>query len=342
MNARDARRGTAASHRPVVLVTGANSGIGSATVAALLERGAAVVATVRSADAAAQLLEHLEGDSVDLASLTIEHLDVSDADRAYLVIERHRPDVLVNNAGHALLGAVRDISIDDARGQLDELLLGPTHIALLASTHQIARGEGRIVTVSSVLAEAQIPFTGWYSAAKAGLESVTDALRIELAPAGIHVVTVQCGAVGTDAWEVAGDEVQDGPDPLTAEARGRWADLTDLARPLFGDPADVGSVIADAALDPDPRPIYRVGFGSHLGVLMRSTPKWISDAVTTRVLGLTGTEEPYEGPVRLARTVLHPVVRIGRWGRSQVSRNSLRRLVPERSEVGNRAEVGTR
>jgi len=282
---------TGPSTQTVALVTGANSGIGCATVIALLGRGASVVATVRTQKAEDALRQQLLDADVATGELTIEHLEVSDAEAAQRIVDMHRPDVVVNNAGSAGLGAVRDVSDDDALRQFAELVVAPVRLARLASVHQIERGGGRIVNVSSVLSEAQIPFTGWYGAAKAALESVSDTLRIELAPAGIEVVTVQCGAVDTDAWETAGDEVRSGTDSLTADARRRWDELTALARPHFAPPAEVAEVIATAALDPRPRPVYRVGFGSALGPATRFAPRWLGDAVARHVLGLNDEKE---------------------------------------------------
>jgi NAD(P)-dependent dehydrogenase (short-subunit alcohol dehydrogenase family) len=278
------------SYATTVLVTGANSGIGIEVVAALLARDALVVATVRSESSEQELRDALRtraarGDAGP-GRLTVELLDVTDAHGAADLIDRHRPDVVVNNAGHALLGAVRDISDDAARRQLEALVIGPVRLARLASVHQEARGHGRIVNVSSVLADAVLPFTGWYGAAKAALETVSDALRSELAPAGIEVVTVQCGAVATGAWEHAGDEVRAGADAVTASSRDRWAKVTGLARPHFAQPDEVGATIAEAALTAHPHAVYRVGFGSGLGVLSNLVPTSVSDLVTRVVMGL--------------------------------------------------------
>ena len=160
-----------------VLVTGASSGIGAETVAALLDRGADVVATVRTPDAVGDLHDRHPG-----AALTVELLDVTDGEVARAVIDRHRPDVVVNSAGDALLGAMVDIDDDAARAQLEVMLIGPNRLARFAAEHQRQRGSGRIVNVSSTLARTPLPFTGWYSAAKAALEVTTDVLRQELHP----------------------------------------------------------------------------------------------------------------------------------------------------------------
>lgn len=264
-----------------VLVTGSNSGIGAAATAALLDRGCEVIATVRTRSSADAVRRHHDG-----RRITVALLDVTDAPGAERVINRYRPDVIVNSAGDAELGAMMDIDDDAARAQFETLVLGPVRLARLAVPHLREAGHGRIVNVSSTLGSTPLPFTGWYGAAKAALDSATDALRLELAPSGIEVISVECGAVDTPAWDDAGEAVESGHDESTAESRHRWAQLTRLARPLFPEPEDVGTVIARAALDDNPRPKYRVGFGSHLPVLSSLLPSRLTDAATRALFGL--------------------------------------------------------
>jgi NAD(P)-dependent dehydrogenase (short-subunit alcohol dehydrogenase family) len=269
------------------LVTGANSGIGSAIVGALLERGASVVATVRSdAAEAAVRKEHSDRNATSL--LTVERLDLADADAAARVIATHRPDVLINNAGHARLGGIMDIADEDASAQLDALVIGPARLSrLLVEQLRADRRTGRIVNISSMLASADLPFTGWYSAAKAAFDVVGDALALELRPSGVEVVRIECGAVRTGAWDDAGDDVLGGDDATTAAARRRWVDLTTLAQPLFADPSAVGKVVAEAATAARPRAAYRVGFASRFGIVADLIPAPVERAVTARLFGLT-------------------------------------------------------
>jgi NAD(P)-dependent dehydrogenase (short-subunit alcohol dehydrogenase family) len=270
-----------------VLVTGANSGIGAAATAALLDAGADVVATVRTRTAVSAV--HRAHPS---ARLGVKLLDVTDAATSQRVIDDVRPDVVVNAAGDALLGAMVDADDDEVRAQFETLVIAPVRLARMAAVHQRERGRGRVVNVSSSTADAALPFTGWYAAAKSALDAATDALRLELGASGIAVVRVECGAIRTPAWDHAGDDVEDGADPTSRRGRHRWAVLTRLARPAFGDPDDVGDVIARAALDPSPRRVYRSGFGSRMGLVSTLTPDLVEDAVKRRVFGLDPTPVP--------------------------------------------------
>jgi NAD(P)-dependent dehydrogenase (short-subunit alcohol dehydrogenase family) len=270
-----------------VLVTGANSGIGAATTAALLEAGADVAATVRSGGAASRVHRAHRSDR-----LTVNLLDVTDPVACQRVIDDVQPDSVVNTAGDALLGAMVDADDEAVRAQFETLVIAPVRLARLAAVHQRGRGHGRVVNVSSSTAHSSLPFTGWYAAAKAALDAATDALRLELGPSGIDVVRVELGAVRTPAWDDAGDTVEAGDDPTSRHARHRWAVLTRLARPAFGDPDDVGDVIARAVLDAHPRRVYRCGFGARMGLLSALAPDAVEDAVKRRVFGLETPPDP--------------------------------------------------
>lgn len=268
----------------VVLVTGANSGIGSAAVLELARRGAQVVATVRSDEAEADLRAAV----VDRCptcweQVRVERMDVTDADSVRDVVGRHRPHVVVNNAGAALLGAVVDVDDDDARAQFETMVLGPVRLARLAIEQGRCR---RVVDVGSIVADGAVPFTGWYAASKSALDTLRDVWRLELAPRGVDLVTVECGAVATDAWDHAGEQVAAGDDRSTASARSRWARLTSVMEPHFGEPAEVGTAIAAAALDDHPKVVTRVGFGSSVSRLVDLVPRRVREAVSGVVLDL--------------------------------------------------------
>lgn len=274
----------------VALVTGANSGIGSAIVTELLDRGLTVVATVRDdrAERRVRRLGEADDEGGDRADrLIVARLDVTDAAAAERVVARYRPDVLVNNAGHAELGGVMDVDDAAAAAQLDAMVVGPMRLArLVAAQLQDDGRPGRIVNLSSMLADVDLPFTGWYSAAKAALGAVGDALRLELRPSGIDVVRIECGAVRTDVWDDAADEVARDGDPTTERARRRWGRLTSIAQPLFAEPSTVATTVADAVTARRPRAVYRVGFASHLGPLSAFVPTAVEDSVTAGLFAL--------------------------------------------------------
>jgi NAD(P)-dependent dehydrogenase (short-subunit alcohol dehydrogenase family) len=127
-------------------------------------------------------------------------LDVRDAASvtsgvAHALAAAGRIDVLVNNAGNGLAGAVEDTTPEDLVRQLDTNLLGPLRLVRAVVPHMRERGAGRIVQISSLAGRIGVPFQGAYSASKFALEGLSEALALELRPFGIDVVLVQPGDV---------------------------------------------------------------------------------------------------------------------------------------------------
>lgn len=181
-----------------VLVTGASSGIGRATVRRLDAAGWRVFAGVRKGEDAAAL--RAEG-SERLEPLM---LDVLDPEAIAAAAERVGAeagglDGLVDNAGAAVAGPLEALPIEDFRRQV-ELNLTAQLAVTQAMLPAIRVARGRIVLVSSLGGRVALPMTGAYHAAKFGLEGLGESLRQELAPWGIKVVLVEPGSIDTPIW----------------------------------------------------------------------------------------------------------------------------------------------
>lgn len=267
-----------------VLVTGANSGIGLATVLEAARRGFDVVGTVRS-DAKAELVH--EAAAAAKVSVTTDLLDVADAEVCDEVIARHRPWGLVNNAGYSAMGAVEDVSDDEVRSVLEVMVVAPMRLARLALPAMREAGAGRIVNVSSIYGFTTSAFTGWYQASKHAIEGVTDAMRVEVAADGIQVILVQPGAFRTGIWDEARDEADHRPESRYSEAYRRALDLTKRAEPLMGQPEAVARTIVGALAARTPRPRYLVGPDARvLSVAERVTITPVKDRLQRLLLGL--------------------------------------------------------
>jgi NAD(P)-dependent dehydrogenase (short-subunit alcohol dehydrogenase family) len=238
----------------VALLTGCSSGIGRAAAIALLARGVTTIATARRPDTLADLAA---------AGCSVLPLDVTDdASRRECVdaaVSAHgRVDVLVNNAGYAEMGPVEQVPLDAWRRQLETNVLGPVALVQLVLPGMRERSHGRIVNISSMGGEVTFPGGGAYHASKYALEAMSEALRMEAAPFGVQVVSVQPGPVAT-SFDVNSADLSvymDGPYGDLARAMDRQVRVMTPK----GTPADeVASVVVKAATARRPRTRYRVG-----------------------------------------------------------------------------------
>ena len=284
-----------------VLITGANSGIGLVTALELAGAGYDVVGTVRSA-AKAELVEQAARER-GVTVRTVE-LDVDDVDSCARGVEQVTeltgggPWALVNNAGYAQSGAVEDVTDEQVRAQLETNVVAPLRLARLVLPAMRERGEGRIVNMSSIAGRMSTPLMGWYCASKHALESVTDALRMEVEADGVRVVLVEPGMFGTDIWSAA----QDGGFPQPGSAR--YAAAYARAQALSGssarlpDPVWVARTVRLALANPVPLARYVVGADAVTGILAETlAPTVLTDYVKGVTAGLRAL--PVRIPVKL-------------------------------------------
>ncbi len=281
-----------AEHPGPVLVTGANSGFGLASVLALAARGWEAWGTVRSAEKARTLAARAREAGV------AEHvrpllLDVSDSEavrRAW----RRLPDfwAVVNNAGYTELGAVEEVSAAQARAQLDVNLIAPAVVSACALPGMRRLGGGRIVMMSSIAGRVSLlPLCAWYHASKFGLEALSDVLRVEVASFGVRVVLIEPGFFRTRIEARAGDtlarrEARKGSPYAPAYARAeRFLSLVEYAAPS---PERVARVVVTAVESRRPLRRYVVGLDALAAVATQPfTPRALTD-LAMRVLANLG------------------------------------------------------
>ena len=266
-----------------VVTTGANSGIGLATVLEVARQGYRSVGTVRTPEKAELVAKSARDGGLDVDT---EILDVTDAAAIEELVDHHRPYALVNNAGYSITGAIEDVPDEEARAAIDTMVLAPMRLARLAIPHMRERGEGRIVNVSSIYGRVTTPLTGWYQGAKHALEALTDALRMEVAGSGIRVVLVEPGGFRTGIWEETERQIDKRAGSRYDSAYRRTLQSTRLTQPIMGDPGHVARVIA-GALSGFTRPRYLVGYdAAAIALWSRLTPTEIKDRLQRLVLGL--------------------------------------------------------
>lgn len=184
-----------------ILITGASSGIGLASVRMMKARGWRVLATARQAADLARLKqeEGVEAIALELSS------PGSAASCAQEALQRTGGELfaLFNNAAYGQIGAVEDLSADVLRRQLEVNVIGTHELTRRIIPAMRTQGKGRIVQCSSVLGFVTGPYRGAYSASKYALEALSDALRLELAGSGIHVSIIEPGPIRTRFLESA-------------------------------------------------------------------------------------------------------------------------------------------
>ena len=172
----------------VVIVTGSSSGFGRAIAEALVRDGHSVFATTR-AGAAVQGATHIA-------------LDVTDDDSVVNCVQSviraaGRVDVLINNAGLGIAGAIEDTAVKEARSQFDANFFGLHRMCRAVLPHMRKQGGGLIVNMSSLAGQIAIPFQGLYSASKFAIEGYTEALRMEVRAFGVRVSMIEPGDFAT-------------------------------------------------------------------------------------------------------------------------------------------------
>jgi NAD(P)-dependent dehydrogenase (short-subunit alcohol dehydrogenase family) len=244
----------------VWFITGTSKGFGRIWAEAALERGDRVVATARNADTLTPLAE-AHGDNV----LTLS-LDVQDKAAVDAAVERARQrfgrlDVVVNNAGYGLFGAVEEVSEEQARAQLETNVFGALWVTQAALPIMREQRSGHIIQVSSIGGVNAFPGLGLYHASKWALEGFSQSLAAEVTGFGIKVTLVEPAGFSTD-WR--------GPSAVVAEPLPAYQPLrdqraarsSDTGNELWqpGDPEATGPAILEL-VDADEPPL-RAFFGT--------------------------------------------------------------------------------
>ncbi len=273
----------------IVLITGCSSGIGAALARAFHSRGHRVYATARRPDSLAPLAQ--EG----MATLALDVDDDGSIEAAVAAVRaaEGRIDILVNNAGFSRVGAVLDLQREDLRGQYETNVISPAVVVqqALPLLRQAVTDEGRalVVNIGSIVGLLTTPFTGAYCSSKSAIHAISDALRMELAPFGIQVVTVQPGGVRSSF----GDHAEAGirlpesslyrPIESAIHARAQAGQQNATPTEAFVEPV-VEKLLADRV-----PPIIRGGAGSVKFVMLkRLLPTRMFDALLAKRFGLGG------------------------------------------------------
>ncbi len=275
---------------PIALITGSNSGIGLATSLYLARRGYTVWATMRNLEKADELRKIIESERLPIE---IAQLDVRDDDSVkeavtQIVQKSGRIDVLVNNAGYGLRGAIEEVSLDEWKAQFETNFYGVIRVTQAVLPQMRAQRSGAIVNISSVLGRMAIPFSGPYVASKFALEGLTETLRYELAPWNIKVVLIEPGFIATNFQQNA-QLAQAAQNENSPYALFKQASARRIQRNIYraAPPERVAETIYRAITHPRPKLRYAVGRDARLVLPLRKLlPEGLFERILTRQLGL--------------------------------------------------------
>lgn len=249
-----------------ILITGASTGIGHHGAHALAKRGWQVIATARKADDVERLKD--EG----LRAVQLDYTDQSSIGSALKQTLEHtggRLDALFNNGAYGQTGALEDVSSDALRAQFEANFFGWHELTRQVIPLMREQNSGRIIQCSSVLGFIAMPFRGPYNASKHALEGYTDTLRMEIAPFGIQVVSIQPGPVTSrfraNALAMFERTIKAEGSAYEADYTRQLARMRSTARDSFElGPESVTEALIKALESTNPRPIYRVTTPTHI------------------------------------------------------------------------------
>jgi NAD(P)-dependent dehydrogenase (short-subunit alcohol dehydrogenase family) len=231
------------------LITGISRGLGHALAQAALDRGDTVIGTVRTG---APVLDARRG------TLHVIPLEISDHTAVRAAVSQAfaltgRIDVIVNNAGYGLLGAVEEANDAEIARLFEVNVFGPFRLIRAALPRLRAQGSGHIINITSIAGRAPMAGSGAYAAAKAAMEGLSQSLAQEVDPLGITVTAVAPGAFRTDFLSAHSIRKSDAASTVYAETSGKVVAYLDSADGRqIGDPARGAAAILAAVDAPKP------------------------------------------------------------------------------------------
>lgn len=269
-------------NKPVILISGCSSGIGLALANELASRGCHVFATARKP----AVIKHLENSGIETMAMDVTVQKSIDFCVKSVIDKAGRIDMLVNNAGYVLIGPVIDLPVDELRLEFETNLIGLVALAKAVAPHMIGRRCGRIVNIGSVSGILATPFAGAYCASKAAVNIITDSMRMELAPFGIEVISVQPGAVKSDLGKNAAKNIDRYRNSIYSPIFEYIRERAYISQKNATDTKKFIKDLADMLSRKKVKKIIRAGKESIRLPLLKKLPVFITDKIFAHKFGL--------------------------------------------------------
>ena len=264
--------------RSVALITGSSSGIGFETALHLARNGYKTYASMRNLEKSKDITQVATREKlpVEVVQLDVdEDSSVKQAVDKIVATEDHRIDVLVNNAGYGLLGALEDLSIEEIKAQFETNFFGVIRVTQQVLPVMRQHKGGTIVNVSSVGGRMGIPGLSAYHSTKFALEGLSESISYELEPFGIKVVLIEPGFIRTNIMNssIIAKKAQDQKSPyfsLTQQLE-RSFKAAMVNTSASSTPEVVAKVVVQAITSESPKLRYAVGNDAASTIQARTT-----------------------------------------------------------------------
>jgi NAD(P)-dependent dehydrogenase (short-subunit alcohol dehydrogenase family) len=246
----------------VAIVTGSSSGIGLESVLLLARNGYITYATMRSPEKDTSIKTAVQKEGLPIRVVQLDVTDDNSVKNAvdHIISEASRIDVLVNNAGYGLGGALEDLSMEEIKFQYETNLFGLIRVTQAVLPTMRKQKSGRILNLSSGAGIFGYPGGSAYVGTKFAVEGLSESIAYELEPFGIKVILIEPGFIRTNFTNamVVAKKAQDPTSPYSGLMQKIMASASELAKNA-SDAELVANVILDAASNPNPRLRYLVG-----------------------------------------------------------------------------------
>src|SRR5918996_558369 len=252
------------SGQGIALVTGSSSGIGLETSKLLAKSGFYTYATVHKLEGkgAHQIADIVKKENLplDVVQLDVDS-DESVIDTINTIIKKNsRIDVIVNNAGYALGGALEETSMEEIRKQFETNFFGVIRVMQAAIPIMRRQKSGKIVNITSMGGRVSIPLSTFYHGSKFALEGVSESLQYELAPFGIKIILIEPGAVGSNFWKSIKIATKaNNPNSPYAQLASNVSKTFKKMEENAMHPSEVAKAVLDAVTSDNPHLRYVVG-----------------------------------------------------------------------------------
>lgn len=266
--------------KKVIFITGASSGIGKDTALSLIKNGHIVYGAARRLPKMQDIVKS-GGHAIKMDILKEKEIDKT---VNQIIREQGRIDVLINNAGYGLWGAVETIKIDEAKRQFEVNIFGLAYLTKLIIPLMRKQKSGKIINMSSMGGKVYTPFGAWYHATKYALEGWSDCLRMELKNFGIHVILIEPGVIKTEFQDVMMDSTVERSigTPYEKKLRAlKKATQEMYARGIGSPPSTITNLIIKAINSNNPKRRYVGGLFAKPMLLIK---KWFGDKIYEKAI----------------------------------------------------------